>query len=82
MFISVRTRSRHREGVSSPAGMKSFALPTKPFSRPTKKSGNDGMVTLADDQTMESIMWNLINILYREYCLARLREMRRFTLSH
>ena len=25
-------------------------------------------------------MWNLIDILYREYCLARLREMRRITL--
>jgi len=26
---------------------------------------------------MESIMWNLIGILYRGYCLARLQEMRR-----
>jgi hypothetical protein len=29
---------------------------------------------------MESIMWNLIGLLYRGYCLARLREMRR--LAH
>lgn len=28
---------------------------------------------------MESVMWNLIDILYREYCIARLQEMRRFT---
>lgn len=38
--------------------------------------------SVAADQTMESIMWKLIDILYREYCLARLQEMRRFNLSH
>jgi hypothetical protein len=27
-------------------------------------------------------MWNIINILYREYCLARLAEMRRFELKY
>ena len=27
-------------------------------------------------------MWNFINLLYREYCLARLNEMRRFEVSH
>ena len=30
---------------------------------------------------MESIMGTLINLLYREYCLARLQEMRRITLA-
>ncbi|MEH2628325.1 hypothetical protein V1292_006380 [Bradyrhizobium sp. AZCC 1719] len=35
-----------------------------------------------NDQTWSSIMWNLINILYREYCLARLKDMRRVHLSH
>ena len=79
MSISGRTKSRHREAVSSPAAMKSFVAPAKPFSRPTKKSGNDiGVTSQSCDQTMESIMWNLIGILYRGYCLARLREMRRF----
>jgi hypothetical protein len=29
-----------------------------------------------------SAMWDIINILYREYCLARLTEMRRFELGH
>ena len=59
--------------------MKSFVATAKPFSRPTKKSGNDFVVTmLFCDQTMESIMWNLIDMLYRGYCLAGLREMRRF----
>ena len=28
------------------------------------------------------IMWALIDILYREYCLARLQEMRKFEVSH
>jgi hypothetical protein len=27
-------------------------------------------------------MWALFNILYREYCLARLVEMRKFELTH
>jgi hypothetical protein len=31
---------------------------------------------------MESVMWMIINMLYREYCRARLQEMRRLTLSH
>jgi len=44
-----------------------------------EKSGNEiGVVMMRSGQTMESIMWNLIGILYRAYCLARLREMRRF----
>jgi len=30
---------------------------------------------------LESIMWTLIDTLYREYCLARLQEMRRITLA-
>jgi hypothetical protein len=29
-----------------------------------------------------SVMWDIINILYREYCLARLTEMRRCELSN
>jgi len=27
-------------------------------------------------------MWDFINDLYREYCLARLQEMRRYELTH
>jgi hypothetical protein len=33
-------------------------------------------------QQWSSIMWALISILYRSYCLARLVEMRRFELGH
>jgi len=29
----------------------------------------------------ESIMWMIIDLLYREYCLARLQEMRKITLA-
>jgi len=79
MSISVPTRSRAREDVSSPGAAKSCALAAKPFPQATKKSGNDIIVVVRRcDQTMESIMWNLIDMLYRGYCLARLREMRRF----
>ena len=28
-----------------------------------------------------AIMWDFINVLYREYCLARLTEMRRLELN-
>jgi hypothetical protein len=52
------------------------------FCRPRKNSGNGGVVASIPDQTMESVMWNLIDILYREYCIARLQEMRRLTPSH
>jgi hypothetical protein len=62
--------------------MKYSALAAKHFFGTAKKSRNDIVVTLSRDQTRESIMWNLIDILYRDYCLARLREMRRVTLSH
>jgi hypothetical protein len=29
-----------------------------------------------------SVMWAILNIFYRKYCLARLQEMRRFELLH
>jgi len=29
-----------------------------------------------------SIMWTIISFLYRQYCLARLVEMRRYRLAH
>jgi hypothetical protein len=28
------------------------------------------------------VMWTLLNILYCEYCLARLTEMRQYSLTH
>jgi len=31
---------------------------------------------------MGNNMWDFINDLYREYCLARLQEMRRYELTH
>ena len=31
---------------------------------------------------MEAVMWALIEDIYREYCLARLQEMRKYELSH
>ena len=81
MSISVPTRSRAREDVSSPGATISCALAAKSFPQATKKSGNDIIVVMVRcDQTMESIVWNLIGILYRKYCPARLQEMRR--LAH
>ena len=79
MSISVRTRSRRRESVSAPAAMKFFALPTKSFSWPTKKSGNDIVVlSQFSDQTVKWIIWNLIDILYQGYCCP---EIRRFAIT-
>jgi len=39
------------------------------------------MVLLVGQQR-GAAMWDIINILYREYCLARLNEMRQFELMH
>jgi hypothetical protein len=36
----------------------------------------------ARDQQWGSVMWAFIEDLYREYCLARLQEMRKYELSH
>jgi len=30
----------------------------------------------------DAIMWALINDLYRDYCLARLQEIRKYELTH
>jgi hypothetical protein len=37
---------------------------------------------IPDIQQRGAIMWDIINILYREYCLARLTEMRQFKHTH
>jgi hypothetical protein len=36
---------------------------------------------MAHDQQWGSVMWAFIDGLYREYCLARLQEMRKYELS-
>jgi hypothetical protein len=33
------------------------------------------------DQTRGSIMWTLLSLIYREYCRARLLEMRKYHLA-
>jgi hypothetical protein len=37
---------------------------------------------MGHDQQWGSVMWAFIDRLYREYCLARLQEMRKYELSH
>lgn len=55
----------------------------KPFSK-----GRDALLkqnrgyALAHDQQWGSVMWAFIENMYREYCLARLQEMRKYELSH
>jgi hypothetical protein len=54
----------------------------KPFSW----SGEDALKQTAclidSSKQRGAVMWNIINILYREYCLARLNEMRQYELTH
>jgi hypothetical protein len=37
--------------------------------------------TLPHDQWGNAVMWDIINILYRNYCLARLHEMRKLSIA-
>jgi hypothetical protein len=47
-----------------------------------KTRGNRQGLTFCSDQQRGSIMWAIFNIMYREYCRARLVEIRKFTLQN
>jgi hypothetical protein len=49
---------------------------TKPFSKSAKPAGNQTGLASRHWTRGDSVMWDFINVLYREYCLARLVEMR------
>jgi hypothetical protein len=49
----------------------------KPFWAPTKISGNEARLGCQADQARNSIMSTLITLIYREYCRARVAEIRR-----
>jgi hypothetical protein len=64
-----------------------FARALLPFQKPF----SDGHETILKqnwvypppgDQQWGSVMWAFIENVYREYCLARLQEMRKYELSH
>jgi len=63
---------------------KPFAAPTKPFSclgEDVLKRGSDPLTINAIKQR-SSIMLAFFTMLYREYCRARLAEMRKYQLTH
>jgi hypothetical protein len=68
--------------------MKTLGNETKPvrsrsyFLLPAKTPGNRPLLISLGGLTTGAVMWDLINTLYREYCLARLAEMREFELTH
>jgi hypothetical protein len=47
---------------------------TKPISQATKQSGNKRVLAFIW-WTGDSVMWQIINAIYEEYCQARLDEM-------
>jgi hypothetical protein len=55
---------------------------TKPFSGSHEDARKQARGILSPDQQWGSIMWAIINILYRQYCRARLVEIRKFELEH
>jgi hypothetical protein len=64
--------------------MKYSAPSAKPFSRTKEEIPKRCRRSVIFSSGMEAIMWNLVEILYREYCLlyrkhcqARLRGMRK-----
>jgi hypothetical protein len=64
----------------APAGI---GCPTaKPFPHLKKHSRNKPGLTLLCRPTRISVMWTLIEDLYRDYCLTRLNEIRGYELSH
>jgi hypothetical protein len=63
-------------------GTTQTGLSAKPFSSGREIVLKQPRAMVGDDQQWSSIMWALISILYREYCRARLAEMRRFELTH
>jgi hypothetical protein len=54
----------------------------KPFSRSDEAAVKHINASMPRDKQWGAAMWNIFNILYRKYCLARLNEMRRFELHH
>ena len=55
----------------------------KPFSEASEKAlKRKGPSLQGVIKRWGSIMWAIITFLYRQYCLARLAEMRRYRLGH
>lgn len=54
----------------------------KPFSWFGEDSLKHSAALIRSAKQRGAVMWNIINLLYREYCLARLNEMRQYELTH
>jgi hypothetical protein len=48
---------------------------TKPNTDGTKQSGNKTILAFIGWTERDSVMWQIINAIYEEYCQARLDEM-------
>jgi len=67
-----------RELISSIRPKKQFSSPKKPFLRTAKTAGNDHrQAWTALIRRWSSIMSAIFNLIYREFCIARLAEMRK-----
>ena len=54
----------------------------KPFCRLREALPKQNLIKLAYIGQRDSIMWAFIEELYRDYCLTRVLEIRKFELSH
>jgi len=52
------------------------------FLKSTTQSRNTPSIASSLSSKGDSVMWTFIEDLYREYCLARLQEMRTYQRSH
>jgi len=76
------TPANIRSGPSGPVPCetKTFCQETV-FVLPRNVPETNG-VQITPAKQWSSAMWELINALYREYCRARISEMRKFSLAH
>lgn len=60
---------------------KQTARSMKPFSWFDEDALKHSAAFIHSAKQRGAVMWNIINNLYREYCLARLNEMRQYELT-
>ncbi|WP_225711988.1 hypothetical protein [Bradyrhizobium semiaridum] len=53
----------------------------KPFSRPREAGPKQSGISLSPLNQRGLAMWDFINTLYRDYCMARLQEIRKLELA-
>jgi hypothetical protein len=77
-----KAKFHNREAAFSPWVTYSRRISETIFPKPRSNPETDSGLWLLSDERWGSVMWAILEDLYREYCLSRLQEMRRYELSH